>query len=167
MEAHTFVFPHSKPGMRGWRPKSAPDPGGQAVETALGGGWGGQGPTKGLPERPERQPASPSSVDLEFGTWTQHLRETLAAGRSTRPRAATHLIHRPPGHLASPHVGHAGEQLEVLFAAQGKVPERLGGRGRHEDRLVQGLLRPRGRVLCKTGRWVRGQRPGGPPAPRA
>lgn len=68
VEAHTFVFPQSKPVMRRWRPKSAPHPGGQAVETALGEGWGGQGPTKGLPERPERQPASPSSVDLEFGT---------------------------------------------------------------------------------------------------
>lgn len=55
--------------------------------------------------------------------------------------SSTHLVHGPAGHLAGPDVGHARKQLAVLLPAQGEVPERVGGHGRHEDGLVQGLLR--------------------------
>lgn len=89
-------------------------------------------------------------MDLTFDTAnSEPTRNSQQLGMSIPgPRgSSTHLVHRPSGHLAGLDVGHAGKQLAVLLPAEGQVPERLGGHGRHEDRLVQRLLRPLGGVL--------------------
>jgi hypothetical protein len=55
-------------------------------------------------------------------------------------RSYAHLIHCPSGHLAGLDVSHTWKQLAVLLSAKGKVLERVGRHGGHEDRLVKSLL---------------------------
>ena len=68
----------------------------------------------------------------------------------------SHLLHCPAGHLTGVDAGHSGQELAVLFPAEGQSAVLMGRQGRHEEGGVHTLGR---HGCCSTRAHTRAHTP--------